>query len=275
MTPERDVIAEVLRPGDPTSGDEGIFQRGDYANYRTFGGGTLDADTYLRLEQRFHSLVGEVLGGTAPFEALQPLAEDLCVAHPFTHDRRPLLPAPVALPDEVLADIMEDQVPESMLLVERLTGDAFARPTIAMYAALAWVPYMDNGRRPVDAWADEEEDERPYVIAARTMDRAPVTVWVDGVSMLPLAPRFTPPEGPAGVFVGRAYRVADGWGWSAMVPLPAAPALEPLVRRLTLEGWQLRRRERRCSWEDILRQRPELVYRAAMEGARRSVRTPP
>lgn len=264
------MLPELLRPGDPCAGDEALFEPGDFGNYQHFGRGSLDADAYRALEQTFHDAVGAWLEGRLGFESLRPLAAALAVDHPFGHDRRPLLPAPVVLPDEVLADVAEDQVAEAAFFLERLSGDPFAPATVGLYAAMAWVPYMDNGRRPVDAWDDEEDRDRPLVIAARAIERAPPCVWVDGGPLLPLSPRFCPPGGPAGAYVARAYRVGEGWAWSSRVALPAVPDREALLRRLTVEGWQIRRQERRSTWEDVLRRSPALVYRAAAEGAWRA-----
>jgi hypothetical protein len=65
--------------------------------------------------------------------------------------------------------------------------------------------------------------------------------------------------------VGRPYRVGDGWAWSCVATLPRAPDTDVLLRRLRLELWRERTRERRMTFEDLLRHRPEVLYRAAFE----------
>lgn len=269
MTPEREVFPEVLAPGDPCAGDEAIFEPGSHENYVRFGRGPLDGREYARAEVEFFALKQAILQGLAPFEAILPLVERLGVDHPIQHDKRPLLDAYAFLPDEVLADAVEDLLADVAMVTERITGDPLQRATVGILAALAYVPYMDNGRRPVDAWGDEEDRERHYVIASVAIDRAPPTVWVDGRSMFEFPERFVPPAGPATTCVARAYRVGEEWAFSGVVELPCAPAFGPLFRRMQLEHWDLRRAERRSTWEDVLRLRPAVLYRAAMEGARR------
>lgn len=271
MTPEREVTPAVLERGDPTSGDEALYVPGDHANYVRFYRGPHDAREYARVDRHFHEVKLAWTAGRAPWSTLAEAASAVGVDHEVGHDRRPLLDAGVRLPDDVLADVVEDQVTDAALLVERVTGDPFVRTTAGILAALAYVPYMLADRRPVDAWADEETRDRPLVIAARAIDRAPPSVWVDGRSLLPLPERFLPPDGPPGVWVARSYVVGGAWAWSGAVALPAAPDASALRRRVLAELWDLRRLERRSTWEDALRRRPTVVYRAAAEGARRAL----
>ena len=87
---------------------------------------------------------------------------------------------------------------------------------------------------------------------------------------LPLAP-LAVPDGPvAGLpttpaVVGRAVRTPDGWRLVAGLPMPQVPPADPVRARLKLELIRLRRRERRLTWEDLLRERSEVLYRTACE----------
>lgn len=258
-------IPVVLNPGDPCAQDESELRPGDHANYLAFGGGPLDAAAYAEAERQFWTDLQRWLAGDLPFGALLPHRDRLGLDLRPHHDGRRLLPAEVELPDELLADAVEDEVPDAGVFVERITGDPLVRPTVGVMAALAWVEALGPHRRAVDAWAEEEPD-RALVSAANRVDRAPPCLYVDGVPQLPLAARMTPPGGPKGIYVARAYRLGDGWAWSSRVDLPALPPLEPYLQRLVVEGWSLRLRERRSTWEDVLRHRSEVVYRAAFEG---------
>jgi hypothetical protein len=272
MTPEREVTIEVLNPGDPSSGDEAIFEAGRWENYRAFGGGALSREELAAAEREFHSIYLAILGGRAPWSALDGWPERLGVAGPWKHDRRPPLQAPAPLDDAVLAEIVEDLVPDWPVALERVTGDPFSRTTPPRVAALAFVPYCEDGRRPVDAWLADEEADRGPCAAVAAIDRSPVGVWADGTPLVPLAPRFLPPEVPGGCWVGRAVSSPSGWWFSAWCPLVGPPDPVALIRRLELELYRLRLVERRSSWEDVLRRRPEVVYRAAHEGARATLR---
>ena len=180
------------------------------------------------------------------------------------------------MPDEVLCDIVEDGVPEVLMLLERITGveGMPARPPIGAVAALAFLNCGIEGTRPVDGWMDDEED-RALVQSVRVVDDAPVGVWSDGVCLLPIVPSLRPPaealvQMPSR-FVARAYRTQAGWAFSGVLTLPdARPAgalARVIERRMTLELWQLRRGEPRSTFEDVLRRCPAVVYRSAMEAA--------
>jgi hypothetical protein len=129
------------------------------------------------------------------------------------------------------------------------------------------VPSGDDGRRPLDRWAEEEAD-RALVRSAKVVAASAPGLFADGVPLLPVAEPWIPSgPGPRGICVGRAYRVEAGWAWSGCLALPRVPDRDVLLRRLHLELWRERRFERRASLEDMLRARPEVLYRAACEGS--------
>ena len=105
------------------------------------------------------------------------------------------------------------------------------------------------------------------------MLRAPTLLWYGGglEPALPISDRWVPtgavsglPDAPA--FVGRIYKVSSvGWHACCVLPLPLRPDPAPLSARLRLELMRLRRFERRMTWEDLLRDRGEVVYRSVCE----------
>ncbi len=271
-TPEREVFPEVLAPGDPCSGDEALFEPGNYANFLLYGGEGVDPSAWAALEAAFHLRVLAVLEGSAAWDdpALLHLAAALKVDHVSHGDTRPRRTAERPVPDTVLSDVVEDLLPDWGVLTERVTGDD-RRGTPAILAVLFFVPVSEDGRRPLDRWAGDEED-RALVQAAKVIDGSPPGLFQDGVPLLPTGPERIPAgAAPPGVYVGRPYLNSDGWAWSGCVKLPAIPALYPLERRLRLELWRHRLTERRASWEDMLRARPQVLYRAACEGAEHAV----
>lgn len=272
MAHEADILPTVLNAGDPCAGDEAIFRPGSAANYAEFVAGPLTASELAVLELGLHDCIQGWLAGSVPFAAIEPHLAALGIEAELRHDSRPLLPATVELPDNVLADVVEDEVPDAAVLVERITGDPFSRPTVGQMAALAWVESLGPNRRAVDAWADDERD-RPLVATMNRVDRAPPCLYVDGVPQLPLNRKFVPESGPKGTYVARAYLVGSRWCFSSKVDLPSLPNLAVLRQRLTVELWRLRTIERRSTWEDVLRRRSEVLYRAAIEGAHANLLT--
>ena len=69
----------------------------------------------------------------------------------------------------------------------------------------------------------------------------------------------------APVVIGRAVLGVDGWFMSAVLPLPLEPDPVVLNRRVPLELQRYRRHEPRLTWEDLLRQRGEILFRTACE----------
>lgn len=268
-SPEREVFPEVLAPGDPCAGDEALFEPGSFTNYRRFGGNDLDEPAWRAAEEAFHARYLAVLQGDAPWNdpELLRLASLLKVEHAPHHDTRPPRVAEVVVPDEVLSDVVEDLVPDYAVLCERVTGDDRA-PSVPVVAVLFFVPTTFDGRRPVDWWG-EEEDDRPLVRSCKVIDSSPPCLFRDGVPLLPYAPKRVP-TGPApeGVYVARPYLHEGGWAWSSVVRLPREPDVRAVRARLTLESWRHRLLERRASVEDVVRARPEVLYRACCEGAR-------
>ena len=267
MSHEVDILPEILNAGDPCGGDEAKFVPTNGKNYAEYAAGPLVGGALVQAERAFHDDAQRWLAGELAYEALLPHVKRLVLEAGERFDKRPLLPAPVELPDELLADIVEDEVPDAGVLLERITGDPLAPPTVGTMAALAWLESLGDNRRAIDAWADQERDRR-LISAFNRIDRAPPCLYVDGVIQIPINPKMVPPGGPAGVYVARAYRTEAGWAFSTKVDLPRCPAIGPLRRRLQVELWRLRVKERRATWEDVMRQRPAVIYRACAEGAR-------
>ena len=282
-SPDREVVPEILSEGDLCAQDEAIFEAGSFENCVRYGSPCSDEASWKEQELRFHDAYLGVLAGLRPWDDADLLdsAVQLGLDGPRHHDARPPRTADRVLDDEVLCDAVEDSVPELMMLIERISGVAGMprRPVVGMVAALAYVYCGIEGTRPLDGWMDDE-DERSLCQAARVIDDAPVGIWWNGECLLPIVPRWRPPAaafaGLPALFAARAYPVKSGgqagWAFSGMVALklsdPEADAVRlgaAVERRMMLELWRLRRHERRSTFEDVLRKRPEVVYRSAGE----------
>ncbi len=277
----------VLIPGDPWAGDERLEMSGDHADYKR-SGVYLDMPTPLgpeqtaALDREFETRYGAILDGEADYASIESVARSLLVWGARRHDRRPLIVAPCLVADTVLSDLAENQLPQVGLIgPDRVLGPFSEVPTprwvrVLVGAVMAFVPEVPPG---VPAWSRSSKRRPrpdPSVRAGlRAMARVPPMLWrVTGPNRiephLPLAAMSTPsgpvdgvPATPA--VVGRAVPTRDGWGLAAALPLPRLPPAEPLIRRLDLELMRLRRRERRLTWEDLLRERSEVLYRTTCE----------
>ena len=287
---------DLVAPGDPWAGDERLHELGDYADLKKHGAVAQAADL-SPAEQRswddaFCQQYGAVLDGRAPWGATDAAARQLglCAARP--HDRRPVRPAPFALPDETLAHVVEDRMPDVRVLLERALGP-FAelrlppRVVAAGAAILGKAPLLRAGVRCYERLLkDKPKPPSAHRAVYRALLAAPAMLWrIDGprvTPMLPLSNHYRPDD-PVLVMPWRAGRPGEaalpdakavvGLGihtperfWLAgVVPFPALPTPAVLLRRLTLEHQRLRRHDRRLTWEDLLRNRPEVLYRTACE----------
>lgn len=279
----------TLEAAEEWAGDEWLDDLpSSYSNYQDICG-ILPEPEYGEADRAWLERYREVLRGevAADDPILARLSEELFLLGDRSHDRRPARVAPFAIPPLLLADIAEDYVPDAGLLA----GDRFLGPwadtgplRAALHAVagnLSFLPLMDYGGTPRARWSHGVRprpalDLRQAVHAAA---RAPVMLYAprdDGAwtPLLPLGEHYTPrgpvqaeiapllPERPVEVVLARAYPCEDGvWRAACALGLPEAPPLRALERRLDLELLRLRRHERRSTWEDLLRRRPEVLYR--------------
>jgi hypothetical protein len=180
-----------------------------------------------------------------------------------------------------MSDITENQLPQVGLVApDRFLGPWADEPLprwvrVQVAAAMMFVPELDPG---VPAWARRIKREpmpaAPVRQSIRVISRTPPMVWkVDGdvlEPLLPLGERFMPRGPVAGIpdvpaVIGRVIACESGSYLAAGLPLIRSPPVSVIERRLRLELLRLRRGERRLSWEDVLRERGEVLYRSCFE----------
>ena len=271
---------------DPYAGDEALVWSGNHENYLRHMAwvgcdNAMEAAPYAALDLEFERVYRDILDGNAPWSAIEPLAKDLQVDFPLRFDRRPPGEAEVFVSDAQLSDITENQLPQVGLIApDRFLGPWADEPLprwvrVQAAAAMMFVPELDPG---VAAWARRIKRKPmpspPVRQTLRVMSRTPPMLWkVDGDTlepMLPLGERFLPQGPVSGVpdvpaVLGRVIACPAGAYLTAGMPLIRVPAVMVIERRLRLEYLRLRRRERRLSWEDMLRERGEVLYRSCFE----------
>jgi hypothetical protein len=274
-------------PMDPWAGDEALKMRGSYQDYlvhceRISQTPTLDEAAHESWDDRFEQIYRKILDGHAAAGDIEESAKMLRVWGPTRHDLRPLPSSQQFIPDTRLADITENQLPQvGMIAPGRILGPwsdtelpRWVRVVAA--AAMAFPPEIPPG---VPAWARAIK-RRPKPpsserTAIRSISRCPPMLWrITGpqsvVPHLPLGARQIPngvvrdlPDAPA--VIGRVVWTGQDWRLACGLPLPQLPPKAPLVGRLELELLRLRRRERRMTWEVMLRERSEVLYRTCCE----------
>ncbi len=276
-------MPDEIRPGDPLSGDEGIADPATFATYKAWvRPARLDPASFREADDAFLDAYFRVLAGTAPWGATDEAAKRLSIDGPLLHDRRPARPAIEPLSDFAICDLSEDWMPSiGMSAPPRIVGpwallDPPRRVRVACGAAMAFAPMLWPSiramSRPCRSKPKPPVEIRSGLIAAL---RAPAMLWKpDGAGgltpLLPMAEVSRPvgvvdgvPDAP--YVVGRAVQHPGGWWLSCGLPLPTLPSTRVLERRLRLEYQRLRRHDHRMTWEDMLRDRGEVLYRTACE----------
>ena len=286
--PDQDTASpHHIAPRDPYAGDEALLWPGCYQDYLRHSerlGQThdlLDHVSYAALDLKFEQEYRAILDGDADASALEPYTKPLLIAGPLKHDGRPPGMASMEVRDSVLADMAENQLPQVGLVgPDRILGPWSDEPVprwvrVQVGAVMAFVPEVEPGVPP---WARTiKRKPRPSTElrqSLRVMARTPPSLWrVDGNtlhSLLPLGRHFLPhgpvrnvPDVPA--VIGRVVLGPDGFFLAASIPLIRIPPAEQILARVRLEWLRLRRRERRLSVEDALRERSEVLYRSCLE----------
>jgi hypothetical protein len=275
-----------LTSRDPYAGDEALLWKGSYENYLLHMAwidrdDPMGPEQYQALDLEFELVYRRVLDGDVPWSAIEDVAAALMVNGPLRHDRRPAGVAEEVVSDEQMSDITENQLPQVGLVApDRFLGPWADEPLprwvrVQVAAAMMFVPELDPG---VPAWARRIKRKpmpsAPVRQSVRVISRTPPMVWkVDGdhlEPLLPLGERFMPcgpiagiPDVPA--VIGRVIACEAGSYLAAGLPLIRLPPVSVIERRLRLELLRLRRGERRLSWEDVLRERGEVLYRSCFE----------
>jgi hypothetical protein len=271
---------ESLDPLDPYGGDEVLEALGSFDNYQEYSRGEkLEQAAWAEWDARFCTAMRSILRGIDAHQELALSARMLQIDHEPTHDKRPPRVAPMPISDSRLSDAVENWVPDiGVVAPDRVLGPWADEPIPRWLRSLcgkvlSFSPLLAPAVRPMGR--ECRSRPRPHLDQRRCMIamlRAPTMLWwTDPLeSALPISDRWAPsgevsglPSSPA--FIGRIYRSVEGWHACCVMPLPLRPDPSPLEARLRLELMRLRRFERRMTWEDLLRDRGEVVYRSLCE----------
>ena len=276
---------ETLAAADPYAGDERLSDPMDAARLeRISAAWDLDAAALAAWDAEFLRVHGAVLDGRATVAELAAVAARHGLDVPFRSDRRSPVPVGRVLPDEVIADLAADLVPDlGLVAVDRVLGpwadlSPPRRVRRAASTVMAYAPLTRQGVRP----AARARETKPLIAlwirsGLKAVHMAPPMLWrvqEDGSlePRLPLAGGWRPTGPVSGLppgadqVVGRAVHHKGGWWLACGLPVgPVPDDLSALMARLSVAGWRLRRHEPRLTWEDLLRDRGEVLYRALCE----------
>lgn len=276
---------EVLAAADPFAGDERILDPIPRERLERIARARgLDVALLARADARFLDAWARLLDGEAPMDELHEAALDLGLTTPFRHDWRSPHPARRVLSDGWLGETAEDLVPDvGVHAPDRILGpwadlDLPWRVRLSAASLLVYAPLSRQAVRP----AARARDAKPHLPVwvrngLKAVFLAPPMLWrveADGSlsPRLPLSRTWTP-EGPVlnaprgvGDVLGRAVLSREGWWLASALPMGEVPEdLEPVLARMEVAGWRQRRHSPRLTWEDLLRDRGEVLYRSLCE----------
>jgi hypothetical protein len=271
---------ELLDPRDRRAGDELLPAPGSYENHRDFRSGPLlSPERWAELDAQFVRLFPLVLAGRAPASELEQLAGQMGLCSAMRHDGRRCDVVDPFVSDGLLADIAGNYLPEvGPIAADRVLGP-FADLVLprelrsTAVGLLATIRLVAPAERPIERFCeDKPRPPIPLRAAVRAAFLAPPMLYAveDGLRpMFSLAPGFRIPAPPrlpdAPAVLGRLVPTRAGSAFILGIALPILPDLAPITRRLTWELWSVRRHELRLTWEDLLRERAEVLYRSVLE----------
>ncbi len=272
----------TLSAADLHAGDERLLTPSRHAQWQELARGTtLSKAEHRRWDQAFMDGYSAILDGTAPYGTTDEAAAHLQLNGALTHDQRPLRTPDIRVHDDVIADSCEDWMPDvTLFAAERVYGPygigCGRRRLRTALSILCFSPLIPPSVRPVTRVCRSSPKPSTALRGAlMSVLRAPMMLWtVDehGVvtPMLPLGDRFLPTgpvDGlpPGAAVLGRAVPHRDGTWLACGLGLSVCPPVDNLMPRLMLELQRIRRHELRYTWEDLLRDRGELLVRSCCE----------
>ena len=272
---------ELVAPDDPWAGDEALADPASTEAYQRRGG-TLSPEEHQHWDRCFLEAYRNILSGRSGWDACAIPAARLGLDGPVRHDRRWPRPSRMQIPDRTIADFAENWVPDiGMVAPDRVLGpwadeELPRRLRQLAGAVMAFAPILAPASRPIGR-AVRSRPRPPVTVRSGLISvlRAPVVAWeIRGdrlVPLLPLAAGWVPrvavgglPRGARGL-VARLTLGPQGWWPACALPLPVVPDPRLIERRMHLEYLRWRRHEPRLTFEDLLRDRGEVVYRTVCE----------
>ena len=191
------------------------------------------------------------------------------------HDYTLLQKANYCYPEEFLAAITEDWVPDiGIFAEERVLGPFAPRHQLRKLcgAILSFSALLRHNGTPAGQFGDLRNVS--HKIALGIQAKTPAMLWQQDngqiTPILPIERQYKPGNTPIHhtpphqYFIARMVRQRDGFHASCVLPLPCI-APEYTRTRIHLEWLRLQYYNKHLYWEDVLRYRSELLYRSCLE----------
>ena len=273
----------LLYPTDSASGDFAVLKSPTFETFCQHRQSSLSQMEFNTLEQRFFYLYHQYIQGlTYDQTQWSDWTKQYSLSHVFEHDISPPLSASVQIPLTFLSDLSEDYLPEIGSFYHSLIWGAVGEDLLHRHmkilagAVCSTLPLLQYHHSPA-AKAFDQRPKLPEQIhqSLSTHCRTPAMLWSIEKNavhpLLPIASQYSPTGPihnlPATQFmIAKIIQVDHQWTAHFVFPFEHLGSLvEELSLRLQIE-WL--RGQRHCStlvFEDILRDRADILYRYAAE----------
>ena len=281
--PFDDPIADV----DEWGNEEWLYHQSSWENYLEFApNAEMSEAEYHAADMDFMMLYLDVIRGKCDWNDSSFVEQQhrLGLVKEPHHDRR-RYDLPHSHIDELIFwEMVENFVPDtSPMAIDRILGPWGDFPTAidlqrAAVTAMSFTNNLEDRGRAFKRYL--RDDDKPSLETRqmiKMVEHTPVMLWKVGRSgwepMLPLFEYWQPkgdisgnivpirPGETINFAVARVSPSKSGWRAYGAIGFEAAPDIPTLMIRLRLALTRLRRHERRATWEDLLRDRCELIYR--------------
>ena len=266
------------------AGDSSILHSPIYENILQFRPNFLDKESWQNAEHNFkkeyHSYIEE---GFFDEKRWREICQILQLQYEIKHDSCEQIKGKKKLSDALLSDISEDHIPQIGLFSDELIFGplsenwlSYSRRQLAG-AICSMLPLLQHGHSAIAKLASQRPRISPDIYHSLTAyHRTPFMLWKkkeDSAQVLPmlkLASQYIPSSSVEDLptesyFLGKIIRIGDRFVVSCALGLNDIELLRQILTvRIRIE-WIRYQRYSRITWEDILRERGDILYRTASE----------
>lgn len=282
-------LAETL---EEYAGDSAILNTPKYQRFQKYHPNSLDEYSWKETEElfqkKYRSYIQEGL-----FDEI--LWRDICIKlhlqYETKHESCEQLSAQKQLSDALLSDICEDHLPQIGLFSDELIFGPLSESWLPYSmrqlggAICAMLPLLEHGHSAIAKLSSQRPKISPDIYSSLTAyHRTPFMLWKkkensknqtnDRVEpLLPLGTQYIPEASVKNLpstdyFLGKIIKLGDHFVVSCAFGLENIQEIlflrQILTSRLRIE-WIRYQRYSRITWEDILRERGDILYRTASE----------
>ena len=214
---------------------------------------------------------------------LQLWADKLSLCTAIKHETDPCPVAKTTLSNAFLADVCEDYIPQiGLYSIELIAGSKhylFRNQSTRLRqlcgAVCSTMPLLKHGQSPLSKLFSQRPKTPKHVHSSLCSHRkTPPSIWHRSSSgcrsLLPLAPQYLPAQNSQiktetnqPLFIAKLIKLGkSSWQTALEQPLNASTLdIQRILERLLIEWIRYLRHNPSLHWEDLLRDRADLIYR--------------